>query len=41
MPSPVEIWELFGQLLVLGPPAAVVELLRWKRASPLMANTAK
>jgi hypothetical protein len=37
----MEIWELFGQLQILGPPAAVAKLLRWKLASPLMANTAK
>jgi hypothetical protein len=39
MPSSVEIWELFGQLL--GPPAAVARLLQWKLASPQLANTAK
>jgi hypothetical protein len=41
MLSSVEISELFGQLQILGPLIAVARLLRWKLASPHLANTAK
>jgi hypothetical protein len=41
MPSSVEIWELFGQLQILGSLATVARLLRWKLASPQLANIAK
>jgi hypothetical protein len=41
MSSMMEISELFGQLQILGPPVAVVKLLRWKLASPQLANIAQ
>jgi hypothetical protein len=41
MPSPVEISELSGQLQILGSLTVVARLLRWKLASPQLANIAK